>query len=188
MPFTWWTFHGSHIKNYLNFHMNVLLDRRNRPFHLIASWIHWTFTLMDVFRWKFHLPEMPASPGSVGLAWAQPLTKSQAMRPSLQTRSSYGPPYPLGRWLSKERSTSTGLNVSLDEISIGVSLESFAEHFTSTLYSNSMPERFSLEHSIWTFYLNASYLNVSSPRTDHDLDKSTVSYSPTAVRGSARSA
>ena len=37
------------------------------------------------------------SPGSVGLARAHPLTKTQAMEPSRQTRSSYGPPYPLGR-------------------------------------------------------------------------------------------
>ena len=41
---------------------------------------------------------MPSSPGSVGLARAHPLTKNQAMEPSRQTWSSYGPPYPLGRW------------------------------------------------------------------------------------------
>ena len=41
---------------------------------------------------------MPSSPGSVGLARAHPLTKSQAMEPSRKTWSSYGPPYPLGRW------------------------------------------------------------------------------------------
>ena len=29
---------------------------------------------------------------------AHPLTKTQAMEPSRRTRSSYGPPYPLGRW------------------------------------------------------------------------------------------
>ena len=29
-----------------------------------------------------------------------PLTKTQAMEPSRQTWSSYGPPYPLGRWSS----------------------------------------------------------------------------------------
>ena len=42
----------------------------------------------------------PSSPGSVGLlrlARAHPLTKTRAMEPSHQTRSSYGPPYPLGR-------------------------------------------------------------------------------------------
>ena len=35
------------------------------------------------------------------LVWdlsAHPLTKTQAMEPSRQTWSSYGPPYPLGRW------------------------------------------------------------------------------------------
>ena len=41
---------------------------------------------------------MPSSPGSVVLARAHPLTKTQAMEPSRQTWSSYGPPYPLGRW------------------------------------------------------------------------------------------
>ena len=41
---------------------------------------------------------MSSSPGSVGLARAHPLTKTQAMEPSRQTLSSYGPPYPLGRW------------------------------------------------------------------------------------------
>ena len=46
-------------------------------------------------------PETPSSPGSVGLARAHPLTKTQAMEPSRQTRSSYGPPYPLGRWSSE---------------------------------------------------------------------------------------
>ena len=40
---------------------------------------------------------MPSSPGSVGLARAHPLTKTQATEPSRQTRSSYGLPYPLGR-------------------------------------------------------------------------------------------
>ena len=43
-------------------------------------------------------PEMSSSPGSVGLARAHPRTKTQAMEPSRQTWSSYGPPYPLGRW------------------------------------------------------------------------------------------
>ena len=43
---------------------------------------------------------MSSSPGSVGLARAHPLTKTQAMEPSRQTWSSYGPPYPLGRWSS----------------------------------------------------------------------------------------
>ena len=46
-------------------------------------------------------PEMPSSPGSVGLARAHPLTSTQAMEPSRQTWSSYGPPYPLGRWCSE---------------------------------------------------------------------------------------
>ena len=42
-------------------------------------------------------PEMSSSPGSVGLARARPLTKKQAMEPSRQTWSSYGPPYlPVG--------------------------------------------------------------------------------------------
>ena len=41
---------------------------------------------------------MSSSPGSVGLARAHPLTKTQAMEPSRQTWSSHGPPYPLGRW------------------------------------------------------------------------------------------
>ena len=45
-------------------------------------------------------PEMSSSPGTVGLALAHPLTKTQAMEPSRQTWSSYGPPYPLGRWSS----------------------------------------------------------------------------------------
>ena len=45
-------------------------------------------------------PEIPSSPGSVGLARAHPLTKTQAMEPSRQARSSYGPPYPLGHWTS----------------------------------------------------------------------------------------
>ena len=49
-------------------------------------------------------PEMPSSPGSVGLARAHPLTKTQAMEPSRQTRSGYGPPYRLGRWSSQRRS------------------------------------------------------------------------------------
>ena len=43
---------------------------------------------------------MPSSPGSMGLARAHPLTKSQATEPSRQTWSRYGPPYPLGRWSS----------------------------------------------------------------------------------------
>ena len=43
-------------------------------------------------------PEMSSFPCSVGLARAHPLTKTQAMEPSRQTWSSYGPPYPLGRW------------------------------------------------------------------------------------------
>ena len=43
---------------------------------------------------------MSSSPGSVGLARAHPLTKTQAMEPSRQTWCSYGPPYPLGRWSS----------------------------------------------------------------------------------------
>ena len=45
-------------------------------------------------------PEMPSSPGSVRLARAHPLTKTQAMEPSRQSWSSYGLPYPLGRWSS----------------------------------------------------------------------------------------
>ena len=44
---------------------------------------------------------MPSSPASVGLAGAHSLTKTQAMEPSRQTWSSYGPPYPLGRWSFK---------------------------------------------------------------------------------------
>ena len=40
---------------------------------------------------------MPSSAGSVGLARAHPLTKTQAMEPSRETRSSHGPPYlPVG--------------------------------------------------------------------------------------------
>ena len=50
-------------------------------------------------RWNSH-PETPSSPGRVGLARAHPLTKTQAMEPSRETRSSYGPPYPLRRWSS----------------------------------------------------------------------------------------
>ena len=46
---------------------------------------------------------MPSSPGSVGLARAHPLIKTQAMESSRQTWSSYGPPYPLGRWSSELR-------------------------------------------------------------------------------------
>ena len=49
-------------------------------------------------------PEM-SSPGSVGLAQAHPLTKTQAMEPSRQTWSRYGPPYPLGRWSSDPNET-----------------------------------------------------------------------------------
>ena len=45
-------------------------------------------------------PEMSFSPGSVELARVHPLTKTHAMEPSRQTWSSYGPPYPLGRWSS----------------------------------------------------------------------------------------
>ena len=45
-------------------------------------------------------PKMSSSPGSVGLARAHPLTKTQAMEPSRQTWSSYGSPSPLGRWSS----------------------------------------------------------------------------------------
>ena len=45
-------------------------------------------------------PEMPSSPGSVGLARAHPQTNTQVLEPSRQTRSCYGPPYPLGRWSS----------------------------------------------------------------------------------------
>ena len=41
---------------------------------------------------------MPSHPGSVGLARAHPLAKAQAIEPSRQTWSSYGPPHPLGRW------------------------------------------------------------------------------------------
>ena len=37
-------------------------------------------------------------PASVGLARAHPQTKAQAVEPSRQTWSSYGPSYPLGRW------------------------------------------------------------------------------------------
>ena len=44
---------------------------------------------------------MPSSSGSVGLARAHPLTQTQAMGPSRQTRASTGQPYPLGRWSSK---------------------------------------------------------------------------------------
>ena len=43
-------------------------------------------------------PETPSSPGSVGLARVHPLTQTQAMEPSCRARSSYGPPYPFGRW------------------------------------------------------------------------------------------
>ena len=43
-------------------------------------------------------PEMPSSPGSVGLALAHPLTKTKAVESSRQTWSSYGSPYPLRRW------------------------------------------------------------------------------------------
>ena len=49
-------------------------------------------------------PEISSSPGSVGLARAHPLTKTQAMEPSRQTCSSYGPPYPLGRGSSERES------------------------------------------------------------------------------------
>ena len=45
-------------------------------------------------------PETPSSPGSVGLARAHPLTKPRLWSLPRQTRSSYGPPYPLGRWPS----------------------------------------------------------------------------------------
>ena len=45
-------------------------------------------------------PETSSSPGIVGLARAHPLTKPQAMKPSRQTWSSYGPPYRLVRWCS----------------------------------------------------------------------------------------
>ena len=55
----------------------------------------------DPVRWRYTATRrMPSSPGGVGLARAHPLTKPQAMEPSRQTRSSYGPPYPLGRWSS----------------------------------------------------------------------------------------
>ena len=46
---------------------------------------------------------MPSSPGSVGLAQAHPLTKTQPREPSRQMRSSYGPRYPLGRCSSATR-------------------------------------------------------------------------------------
>ena len=45
-------------------------------------------------------PETPSTPGCVGLVRAHPLTKTQALEPSRQTRSSYGPLYPLRRWSS----------------------------------------------------------------------------------------
>ena len=45
-------------------------------------------------------PEIPSRPGNVGHARAYPSTKAQALEPSRQTRSSYGPPFPLGRWSS----------------------------------------------------------------------------------------
>ena len=45
-------------------------------------------------------PEMSSSPGSMGLARAHPLTKTQDMESFRQTWSSYGPPYPVGRWSS----------------------------------------------------------------------------------------
>ena len=48
---------------------------------------------------------MSSSPGSVGLARAHPLAKAQAMEPSRQTRSSYGPPYTLGRLSSDHTRT-----------------------------------------------------------------------------------
>ena len=43
--------------------------------------------------------------GMMGLARVHPLTKTQAMEPSRQTRSSDGPPYPLGRWSCSTCST-----------------------------------------------------------------------------------
>ena len=49
-------------------------------------------------------PEMPSSQASLGLVRTHPLTKPPSMPPSRRTRSSYGPPYPLGRW-SLEEST-----------------------------------------------------------------------------------
>ena len=45
-------------------------------------------------------PGESSLPGSVGLARAHPLTKTEAMRPSRRTWSSYRPPYPFGRWSS----------------------------------------------------------------------------------------
>ena len=58
-------------------------------------------------------PEMSSSPGSVGLARAHPLTKTQAVEPSRQTWSSYGPPYPLGRWSSANKSPRASYLASL---------------------------------------------------------------------------
>ena len=46
-------------------------------------------------------PEMPSSSGSAGLTQTHALTKSQAVAPSRRTRSSDGPPYPLGRWSTR---------------------------------------------------------------------------------------
>ena len=56
----------------------------------------------DPVRWRYNHQEVFSSPGSVGLARAHSRTKTQAIEPSRQTRSSYGPLYPLGRW-SPER-------------------------------------------------------------------------------------
>ena len=44
-------------------------------------------------------PGEASLPGSVGLARAHPLTKTEAMRPPRRTRYCYGAHYPLGRWL-----------------------------------------------------------------------------------------
>lgn len=50
-------------------------------------------------------PEESSPTGRVGLARAYPLTNIKAMRPSRLTRSSYDPPYPLGRWSSGGKRT-----------------------------------------------------------------------------------
>ena len=77
---------------------------------------------------------MPSSPGSVGLARAHPLTKTQAMEPSRQTRSYYGPPYLWGvgrRWIVPEMVATPA--------SVGVPKPLNDEHCASMCRSNIIP-------------------------------------------------
>ena len=98
-------------------------------------------------------PEMSSSPGSVGLARAHPRTKTQSMEPSRQTWSSYGPPYPLGRWSSDWR---------------GVQREATQEcgNFVQSLLKRFFFQHFLFQRlSIQKFLSSCTFFSVGGPNT-----------------------